>query len=305
VRSLSIHVFAVLTTAAMPVWADCPATGVTIPLSLDARPTIAASIDGNPVRMIVDTGAETSSVTPDTVARLGLARDPNRRTLSTTVGGREVNRNAILDGLRIADFDYSNLSVAVLSLDGMRAEPRPAGLIGADLLGFFDVDLDFPGRTLTLYPAVGCSLAAPPWTAPYATIPARVSDHRQFLFPVELNGHPLNAVFDTGSRGETLSRAAAESIGIAEAQLDNDTPGAGTSGGLHPYAISRHRFDTFRIGAETFRNVPLDVVDFHQPGIDLLIGVDYMHARRFFLSYSTATLFIQRPPRRADPRPAP
>lgn len=247
--------------------------------------------------MVVDTGAEGSSVTPETTAELGLPRDPTRQTLVKTVGGQDIVRNAVLEQLGVADITYSHLSVVVLALDGAETGSRRAGLIGADLLRDFDIELDIPRRVLTLYRIGECKMSRPPWDGQYQTVSARVSERRQFLFPVELNGHSLTALFDTGSRGETVSHGAAESVGVSDAQLDTEVPRTGTSGGLHGYGIRRHQFEALNIGAETFRNIPLDVVDFHQPGVDILVGADYMHGRRFFLSYSTGTLFIQTEPR--------
>lgn len=283
-----------LLVIAGPALADCHMVrAATIPLLSNLRPVIKVSINGKPVHMVVDTGAQTSSVTPETASALRLPRDTNRRRIIRSIGGQDITQDAVLKKLSVSSIHYSNRNVAVVALDGSRMGSSLAGIIGADVLTGFDIELDIPRRTLTLYRAVGCSPTRPPWRGQYQTVSARVSNYRQFLFPVELNGHSVTALFDTGSRGETVSRATARSIGVTDAQLDKDPATFGTSGGLHKYAIRRHRFDTFRIGAETFRDTPLDVVDFHQPGVDMLVGADYMHRHRFFLSYSSGLLFIQ------------
>jgi len=298
-RLILICLAAALSVAAGPALADCQTVRVAaIPLLPDDRPVIEVAINGKSVRMLLDTGAQGSSVTPETVIALGLPRDRDRRTVIMTIGGQEVSQNAILDKLSVATIDRSNLSIAVMALDGSLKESA-AGIIGADLLNAFDLVLDIPQHTLTLYRPAGCTPTRPPWDGQYETISATVSSRGQFLFPVELNGHSVTALFDTGSRGETVSRATANSIGITDTQLDNDPSSTGTSGGLRKYATRRHRFDTFKVGADTFHGIPLDVVDFHQAGVDMMIGIDYMHWRRFFLSYSTGLLFIQKEPEEA------
>ncbi len=278
-----------------PVWAGCLDRVAIIPLLSDGRPLIRASINGKAVEMFVDTGAQVSSVTPEIVAILGLPRDPHRRTLVTTVGGKDVSRNVILARLSLSAVRLTNRSVTVVALPGTSNKTPPAGVIGADVLSRFDLDLDIPRRTLTLYQTAGCTPFRPPWTGQYQTLSASVSGDR-FLFPVELNGHTVTAQFDTGSRGESVSRATAKSIGITDSELDNDPSSSGASAGLFGYAIRRHRFDTFRIGTETFHNIRLDVTDFKQSGVDMLVGADYMHWRRFFIAYASDTLFIQREP---------
>lgn len=291
------YLAAALPFIAGPALADCQMTrAATLPLLSGDRPLIEASINGKAVQMVVDTGAQGSSVTPETVTELGLPQDPNRRTTVTTIGGKDVIRNVILEKMRIATIDYSSRSVAVVALDGNGMRAPPAGLIGANMLSEFEFELDIPRRMLALYRVADCTPTRPPWEGPYQTISGRMSSRHDFLFPVELNGQSVTALFDTGSRGETLSRAAAKSLGITDAQLDKDPTNTGTSAGLHGYATRRHRFDTFKIGTETFHDAPLDVVDFHQSGVDMLVGVDYMHWRRFFLSYSAGLLFIQKEP---------
>ena len=297
-RLAEVCLVAGVTLITPPARADCPLDrAASLPLQLsDGHPIVEVSFDGKTVPMVVDTGATSSSVTPETVTALGLQRDPRRQTRVTSVGGQEVSRNALLPKLKIADLDFAERSVAVVPLSTVGANSGQAagGLIGADLIGDYDIEFDFPKRSLTFYRPSHCSPLQPPWSGQYQTVSVEITLRRQVLLPVALNDQSVTAEFDTGSRGETVARAAAERIGVSGDQLDNDPSTSGTSAGQHRYAIRRHRFETFRIGSETFRNIPIDVVTFGQPRIDMLVGIDYMSGRRFFLSYSTSTLFVQR-----------
>jgi hypothetical protein len=276
--------------------AECPFERVAeLPLLAGRRPIVEVSIDGHPIQMVVDTGAQMTSVVPDVVADLALRADPERRTISRTVGGNIVSSNAIVDKLNISGLDFTELSVPVVPLSGAKDDPPAGGVIGADILHDFDVELDIPQRTLVLYRKQHCIPTQAPWQGPSQIVSGRVMNNR-FIFPVLLSDRSLSAEFDTGSLGETVSRTSAVNIGITAAQLDSDPQLRGTSAGQQGYAIHQHKFDTFKVGTETFRGFPLDVVDFNQPDIDMLIGVDYMHWRRFYLSYSSGMLFIQREP---------
>jgi predicted aspartyl protease len=294
VPSLLKHLAAILTLLATPAFADCQMQQVTsVPLLAGKHPTIEVAINGTPLPMAVDTGAQGSAVTPETVAALRLPRDPHRRTRAGSLGGQDITQNVLVETLDVPSLGFVDHSIAVLPLDAMPGGNAPAGLIGSDLLSGFEIELDIPAQKLSFYRATGCDSVRPPWAGRYETVVAKLSMHHDFLLPIELNGHVLTAMFDTGSTGETVSRSAAKSVGVSDAELGNDESATGTSAGSHGYAIRRHRFDSLRIGREIFRNVRLDVADFNQPGVDVLIGDDYMHRRRFFLSYSTATLFIQ------------
>lgn len=281
------------------------ASMATLPLLSAERPVVQAAINGQLVQMFVDTGSQLSMVTPEAVATLRLARDPRRGSRIQTLGGEAVSRNAILDTFELGGLRYGDRSVAVSPLDGRKTDSglSAAGVIGMDLLHDFDLELDIPARMLTLYRPDACRPSRPPWHEPYDRVRATITGRYQLLFPVDLNGQTVHAAFDTGSRGETVSRDAAHDLGITDQDLARDPAASGVSSGLHDYRIRRHTFASMRIGSELFRNLPLDVVSFHQPGIDMLVGADYMRWRRFYLAYSAGVLFTQKGRPAADAPP--
>lgn len=293
-------VLAAIMAIAPAAMAECHMERVsTVPLTEGARPVTRVIINDQAIQMMVDTGAQETSVTPGAATVLLLRRDPQRRTRIVTVAGPEITANAIVDKLSIGTINYSNLNIPVYQLGQVSEGELTAGIVGADLVSGFDLELDIPGRTLSFYRVSDCDSIRPPWDGPYDTVVGRVTSRRQFVFPVSLNGHAVTALFDTGSWSELLSREKAESIGISEAELAQDATGTGHSGVFHQMEFRRHKFDSVTIGAETFHDSLVLVTDFQQGGeVDMLVGADYMRWRRFFLSYSTATLFIQKVPRR-------
>jgi predicted aspartyl protease len=264
-----------------------------LPLRLEQHPVVQASINGHLIPMLVDTGAQRSSITPETYSALGLERNSNRRARVNTVAGHEISQDAFIQTLKIGDLDFSERGVLVIPLGRSESGPdhRAGGVLGADLIDKFDIEFDFPRATMTLFRPSHCAM--PPWTGPYLTIPIKVLPDRLVFFPVTLNDHRLTAVFDTGSQGETVLQTSAKRIGISDVELAGDPSANGTAAGQR-YAIRRHRFQSFHIGDDTFHNITLDVADFNQAGVDMLVGLDYMRKRRFFLSYSTQALFVQR-----------
>jgi hypothetical protein len=48
------------------------------------------------------------------------------------------------------------------------------------------------------------------------------------------------------------------------------------------------------IAQEVYRSLPIGIIDFPPNDADMLVGENYMNAHRFWLSYSTGTIFIQR-----------
>jgi predicted aspartyl protease len=288
-------VVALLGLAATGASADCVYTRAAVfPLAPELRPTIDVTVNGAHVLFVVDTGAEGSSVTPEAVLSLQLLHDRHHRTTIMTLDGKETRDNVIVRQLEIGDLKYNELSVAVVPMGRLNSHEPLAGILGADVLSDFDIEVDMPRRTLTFYHVSGCEFARPPWTGRYQTVRALMTHRGRLLFPIDIDGHPLTALFDTGSDHVVLSHAAALGLGLTEAALASDPSTRSTSGGHNVYVVRRHVFGAIRIGDEVFHNQAIDIADVDIGDADLLVGAGYQKSRRFFLSYSTNALFIQR-----------
>ena len=183
---------------AAPARADCPEIRVaTVPLLPGLRPVVMASIDGHSVEMLVDTGDQETAVTPQTAAELHLPRDPGRRMRVHTLGGIVGSANVIVRSLKVGTINFPDLSATVVPAPSMTNGTAPGGTIGADVLSQYDLNLDISRRTLTFYQTDACTPFSPPWHGPYQIVPAQVGD-RRFIIPATLNGHTIQAQFDTG-----------------------------------------------------------------------------------------------------------
>ena len=284
-----------LALIASAVHADCLySQAATFPLTPDTKPTIEVTINGAHVHFVVDTGAEFSAVSPEIILSLRLPQDRHRRTTINTVDGKETRANVILQRMEIADLKYDDRSMAVMPLRRSDNLQPVAGLLGADILSDFDIEFDMPRRTMTFYHVSGCQFARPPWTGRYQTLRALQTQGGRLLFPIDIEGHPLTALFDTGADRVLLSRKAAESLGVTEAQFAADPTARVTSGGSGSTLVRQHTFALVKIGDEVFHHIPIGVAEIELPEADLLVGAPYMKTRRFLLSYSTNALFVQR-----------
>lgn len=273
-------------------------------LLLPGRTLVNVTINGTPEPMLVDTGAAYTSVTPDLVAALHLHRDRQRSGGSAIGGSLDVTRNALLDRLELGGLQFDQLSVGVVRLTGLRGAPdtRLAGLIGADLLHAYDLDIDLPDDAITFYRPDECGSAQPPWSENAEALPATISRWRLVLVTVALNHGDITALFDTGAGMEIVSRDTALNVGVYADDMDRGRAGRGVGAGALEFETRLQRFASLRVGSELFHNIPMNIVDFHQDRIDMLLGNGYMRSRRFYLSYAHNALFVQRrhPPAHAD-----
>ena len=181
-------------------------------------------------------------VTEEAVHRLGLARDEWVGTTMRGVGGIESRPNAdprslALGGValvrRTLNHDTS-LTVGVL--------PRTRvgnlvidGVLGRDFLSLFDLDLDVPGRRLTLYQVRDCAGRFLPWQGEYAAVPVTLPDENALVVPVTLDATPLRAMLDTGASSSLVAAPGMFRLGLQAASFAGD-PGrsgrwAGTAHG--------------------------------------------------------------------------
>ena len=118
-----------------------------------------ASVDGQKVWVILDTGAET------TVANSVLRRKLERRgkllrtwpiELQSVTGGRMAADQSMMRKIRLGGVDINNMPVAFADVHPFRKlglMKRPALLLGMDALRMFErVSVDFPNRRVRLLP---------------------------------------------------------------------------------------------------------------------------------------------------------
>jgi Aspartyl protease len=305
-----------LAAIAIAVWASLPASAackleknIEYPLAYrNGMPVLfARARDGSSrnnqsyhLAMGIDTGASTS-VSPKAASMMHAPRDPHWRTRAIGTTG-----TLLADHVKLRDFEFAGKVYHTFSAPKIPLPPplpsTPAvngytpldGIIGGDVLSMFDVDLDLGGKSITFYEVRGCTHVTPPWTEPYASVPIKVTSRYNIVVPVEVDGHKLPALLDTGSTGYAITRRGALRSGATEVMLAADpTQEASGIGGIKKQPF--HKFKALAIGGETIPETGLLVMDAELPHGDVLIGQSYLMFRRVWISYSTRMLFIGAP----------
>jgi len=271
------------------------------------RILVPVEINGTTSSFILDTGAQRSVVTEAAIRRLGLARDPWVGTTMSGIGGINDRANAdprrfTLGGVPLVRRTLNHdTSLAVGVLPGSSAPgPLVDGLLGRDYLSMFDLDLDVPALRLTLFQPVGCSGRFLPWADGYVAVPVSNPTESALVVPVVLDGTPLRALLDTGASGSLLGAA-----GIVRTRVDVAGPGSDPTdqvSGLGPHIVTmrRHQFHSLSVGGQIVQSPLVWVAPVHlTPIVDMLLGADWLAARRVWISYATHQLFMS-VPRNAD-----
>jgi hypothetical protein len=232
--------------------------------------------------MLLDTGAELTILTSAAVARVGLRPDPWVSTSMRGAGGlveRRANvdvRMALAGTVPLFQRQPGAGLILPVTTSGLGGAD---GLLGGDVLRHCTIALDIQAARLSLN-------AAPPGAGA-----VRLQSLRRnlLLAPVELDGHRLLALVDTGASRSLINASGLYRLGLAPSLLAQNQPvPIQTVGGA---SIARpHRFATLRIGALTLAQPTLLTVPIPEPAFDLILGLDVLGRQPMRLSYTGMTL---------------
>jgi hypothetical protein len=276
----------------------------TVPLNVRGGAIIVpVEVNGVTASFLMDTGAQRSVVTEAAVKRLGVARDEWVGTTMSGIGGVNDRANANPRSLALGGVPLvrrtlrrdTSLTVGILPSSSVPGEVVD-GLLGRDYLSEFDLDLDVASRQMELYQASGCSGRFLPWAGDYVAIPVSNPTESALLIPVLLDGVPLRAMLDSGASGSLLAAPGMFRMKLGLGDLAND-PSIPVGGlGAHTVIMRQHRFRTLRVGPQTMDAPLLWVAPVRlSPIADMLLGADWLAARRVWISYATRQIFVATP----------
>jgi predicted aspartyl protease len=258
-------------------------------------PIVTVRINGGTADFLFDTGAERTIMTAAAAKRLGVDAhyeyERRMRSIGGAVAGGDARvRSLGLGGMVLGDF---RILVGAVSLPSFLGKPID-GLLGADFLSDYEVDLDLEHRRIILFAPPPCRIAAPAWSGPYATIEANRSLHDRLFFPVSLDGHALAALIDTGAQLTTMDADSAAAVGVTGVALARD-PATTLRGAAAEVVKSRaHRFAELQIDGETLRDQTIMVAKLGLQDADLVLGADFLGWQRVWLSYKSHRVFLER-----------
>lgn len=125
---------------------------ITIPLIKQGKQFIVKALINNrePVRLMIDTGASLTILTPDVIQNLGIDNEePESYVSFSTANGVVKGPIRVIDKIGMQSIEVSDLSIGVLPLFANR---RVDGLLGMNFLSQFSFFLDQKNQVLVLSP---------------------------------------------------------------------------------------------------------------------------------------------------------
>lgn len=261
---------------------------------INRQPTVPVTLNGHSMRLVADSGAFFSTLSPGAAAEYGFKLYDAPYGLRLEGIGGEVEPRVT----KVDDFKLGPLMLHRVEFLVGGSEIGTAGLLGQNILGVADVEYDLANGVVRLMKPDNCSHANLAYWAKDKPVsmeriePAKFAGmHTQGT--VILNGVKLRAIFDTGAGTSMLSRAAAARAGIKP-----DSPGvtdAGYSSGIGSHVAQTWiaPFESLAIGDETIKKIRLRFGDLNDNAdYDMLIGADFFLSHRVYVSNALHAMFF-------------
>jgi predicted aspartyl protease len=274
--------------------------------TLQNKPLVDIAVNGHAARMLVDTGAQRSSLWRPALESLGLHGVGSGERFVGAGGSDDADIVTVRD-FSLGGYVVHDLRLYVL---GRGTEPGSfVGFLGEDLLSKLDVEFDLPSRAIRLFNPRNCSGdEVVYWAKSYSMMPLvhQIGSGDWPLLRVVLNGREVLALLDSGSGHSTVTSQLVQRPGMAPASAAAATPMQGIAG--RPVATSVAVFPTLSIGQEQIQNVRLRVADLFKSSRethtgsmiptdplnapDMLIGADFFLAHRIYIARSQGKVYF-------------
>ncbi|MHA4837896.1 retropepsin-like aspartic protease [Sphingopyxis sp. MSC1_008] len=271
------------------------------------HPVVQVSIDGSaPKRFVIDTAASSTTIMPKLRAEMpGLVAKLSDDPLNGA-GGRTDVETTVAKKVEVAGHVFHSPELMLLP-PGPTDHLGVDGILGADIIADFAVEMDMPGRRWRMTPKLEAGMLE----GLNASVPFVLDDMRAPRLTIRLNGVEVPAILDTGARGTIINWAAAKSIGLSP-----DSPGLAKASDIkgatnHAMPSVEAPIDALTIGDANVEGRKVRVADLpifkvlgftlQQPAV--ILGIDMFADRRFVIDHPGLRLHISPPPAPAPKQP--
>jgi predicted aspartyl protease len=284
--------------------AGCKLTTFEMPVAMDGlRPLVTLTVAGQPVKLILDSGAYFSGLSRKFAAEqnlkgltdtpTGLHIQTDVRTRAKGVAGRERIGGVVTTTLEFGGTTFSGTQFMID--DGLG---DAVGLLGQNVLHGADNEYDLRSGVLRLVRPTDCAAAnLAYWVKPgmaYSVMELERTNRENphTISTITINGQKMRAYFDTGSPTSFITAHAA-----ARAGVKTSDPGVTPSGTTH--GIDRVEIKTWvapfadiKLGDEEIKNTRLTIGESEAVEFDVLLGADFFLAHRIYVANSQGKLYF-------------
>jgi predicted aspartyl protease len=272
---------------------------------------VEGAVNGQPVRVMLDTGSPRTLLDRATATRLNATRrDVAQRDRVLAAGTESKLEIAFLDEFQVVDFKRAPWRIVISRDRDLAADV----LLGEDFLSLVDFEFDLEHNAVRLFQPENCEgkklayWASDTQSVGDVPIDRIIATHPQIVLDVAINGKTISALLDSGAASSVLDKPAASRLGATP-----ETPGVTVVGQRSSVAgktlpLWSAPFQSFAIGTETAKDVHLPFSelfrDAHYSSLgshiptkvegsqQMLLGVDFLRSHRVLVSHSQKRMYF-------------
>jgi predicted aspartyl protease len=288
------------------------------------RVLVPVSINGVPKLFLLDTGGDVSQINGDVAKELGLTlRDSNMKMLD--MYGHASEKMVRLDKFTIGRLNGTDIHMAVQPDPNFGKGTRYVGLFSPDLMGRYDVEIDFGTYKMNYFSPDHCPGHVVYWQHTALAVTPMTFHKRHIRLPVIVDGKELRAEIDTGATNTVMRAEAAKRL----FDIVPETPGNVALNSQGMAAAYGRVFSTLDFEGVAVKNPHVIIVpdligkfdpnnsmrtDTHTKRVDdiedrpdILIGMDVLKKLHLYIAFDENKLYISEastPPKPPETPPA-
>ncbi len=281
-------------------------------------PIIDGQINGQPIRILLETGSPASFITQTAAKQLHLPLRSYRNQEIYGVDGQESIQTTLVKEFKIGQLVLKEFTVYVVGTEIADASGVAVYQLGADFLAQFTTEWDLGHGIVRLLRPRHCQLGQLVyWSPSYFQVNFEpLSSNRSAVeLAIQINGNSAKAKLVSGSAKSYISPQAAREAGVDPGGPDAKRAADITGITAKPIPAWIGRFNTIEVGGETIKNGRLLISDLFPPldmewtgvGIpmrvrsyQICLGADFLRANHLIIApeertalftYSGGTVF--------------
>jgi aspartyl protease family protein len=249
---------------------------------------VAGQVNGRALDFVFDTGCDQTVIGMDDLARCGLSKPTGPPTGKSIGVGNAITDNwRVSVNLRVGGIERRNFPLLVSDRTGVPA------LLGRNFYSPYQFTIDKSAGTINLVKNVTATAQTGRHGGGYVAanggVPFRKLKGGGILVTAEVNGRPIEMLFDTGAQGCLFSAHHMKQLGIAIPDDAVDSVGRGVGGSTHTknFPISR-----IRLGPVEKSNFTIGVTEI--PFGEPLLGQSFFGDCQYTIDDQASVIRIRR-----------
>jgi predicted aspartyl protease len=306
-----------------PAWAeDCGPLKQVNSVDLVSAPNralVPVSINGIPKLFLLDTGGDVSQINGEVADELKLTqRDSNLKLLD--MYGRASTKMVRIEKFTLGRQSGEDINMAIQPNPNFGKGTRYVGLFGPDMMGRYDIEIDFGTYKMNYFLSDHCAGRVVYWPHAALAVTPMTFHRRHIRLPVKIDGKELNAEIDTGATNTTMMGEAAKRL----FDIVPESPGNVPLNAQGMAAAFGRVFSTLDFEGVAVKNphiviVPdlvgskdpnnrtrtdtrAKMVDDLEDRADMLIGMDILKKLHLYIAFGESRIYISEAS--AAPKPA-